>query len=186
MYLVKLQTGFTFTSKGICSLCIFYKEKKITQYFWLPLQLPAVFSAFPFLAVCCLCSCPPDPLQGRVEGSWEGLGLVGNVTCSMHPCLPEIGKKGGLSLLNPPLHPLLSIERFWLDHKKTTPSSSVLRPFLLLGASRVTRFCLVVQTAEGWSPFLWPSITPKHYPWEAKQEKHAWRGVQISCQTKLF
>lgn len=132
MYLVELQTGLTFTSKGICSLCTFYKEKKKNHSVIL-VTFSIASSIFCLVLFGCVLSLLLPPRSTAVEGSWEGLGLVGSISHSICPCLPERCKKGGLSLLIPPLHLLLGTERFWLDHEAMPPSS-------LLGASRVTRF----------------------------------------------
>lgn len=141
MYLVKLQTGLTFTSKGICSLCTFYKENNKKNHSVILVTFSIASSIFCLVLFGCVLSSLLPPRATAVEGSWEGLGLVGSSSHSICPCLPERCKKGGLSLLIPPLHLLLGTERFWLDHEEAMPPSSLLGPFLpLLGASRVTGF----------------------------------------------
>lgn len=160
MYLVKLQTGLTFTSKDICSLCTFYKEKERNHS--IRLVTSSIASS-----IFCLCLSgrvlplllPPSLTPWKDGGQMGGTGFGGSALCSVCPCLPE----RGLSPTHSPT-PCFAVKGFEEITKKTN------HPLHYWGLSclvpAVTRFCPDVQL----SSFLWLSVISICNLWETKQE----------------
>lgn len=145
MYLVKLQTGLTFTSKDICSLCTFYKEKERNH------SLRLVTSSIACSTFClCLSGCvlpllvPPSPTPGK-DGGQSGGTEVGGQCFLLNVSLPFRER----IVPNPSSPPYFAMKGFEEITKRTHHPRG---PFCLLLA--VTRFCPDVWTVESWVHFF--------------------------------
>jgi len=89
MYLVELQIGLTFTSKGICSLCTFYKENKKNHLVFLVTFSIASSIFCLFLFGCMLpLLLPPRSTAARSGGQVGGTG-AGQQYFSLDVSLPS-------------------------------------------------------------------------------------------------
>lgn len=160
MYLVKLQTGLTFTSKDICSLCTFYKEKERNH------SIRLVTSSIASSIFClCLSGCVLPLLLPSIPTPWKDGGQMGGTGVGRQCFVLNVSLPSRRIVPNPSPHPLLCS---WKALKRSQRRQTIL---FTIGA--FLAWCQQSQgfvQMRGWglSSFLWLSVISICNLWETK------------------